>query len=195
MIDKVVQKLGRRLSEVPVGFKWFVPGLIDGSCCFGGEESAGASFLRQDGTVWATDKDGLIMDLLAAEITARTAKDPGEHYRELTAEFGVSYYARIDAPATPEEKAKLKELSAEAVTALAIAGEPIVAKLTRAPGNNAPIGGLKVITASGWFAARPSGTENIYKIYGESFKDQAHLNAILTEAEGIVHNALSISKG
>jgi phosphoglucomutase len=195
MIDKVVQKLGRRLSEVPVGFKWFVPGLIDGSCCFGGEESAGASFLRQDGTVWATDKDGLIMDLLAAEITARTAKDPGEHYRELTAEFGVSYYARIDAPATPEEKAKLKELSAEAVTALAIAGEPIVAKLTRAPGNNAPIGGLKVITASGWFAARPSGTENIYKIYGESFKDQAHLNAILTEAEGIVHNALNISKG
>ena len=195
MIDKVVQKLGRRLSEVPVGFKWFVPGLIDGTCCFGGEESAGASFLRQDGTVWATDKDGLIMDLLAAEITARTAKDPGEHYGELTAEFGSSYYARIDAPATSDERAKLKELSAEAVTALAIAGEPIIAKLTRAPGNNAPIGGLKVVTASGWFAARPSGTENIYKIYGESFKDQAHLNAILTEAEGIVHNALSISKG
>ena len=195
MIDKVVQKLGRRLSEVPVGFKWFVPGLIDGSCCFGGEESAGASFLRQNGTVWATDKDGLIMDLLAAEITARTAKDPGEHYGELRAEFGSSYYARIDAPATSDERAKLKELSAEAVTALAIAGEPIIAKLTRAPGNNAPIGGLKVVTASGWFAARPSGTENIYKIYGESFKDQAHLNAILTEAEGIVHNALSISKG
>jgi phosphoglucomutase len=195
MIDKVAQKLGRRLSEVPVGFKWFVPGLIDGSCCFGGEESAGASFLRHDGTVWATDKDGPIMDLLAAEITARTGKDPGEHYRELTAEFGTSYYTRIDAPATPEEKAKLRELSAEAVKASTLAGEPIVAKLTRAPGNNAPIGGLKVVTACGWFAARPSGTENIYKIYAESFKDNAHLNAILTEAEGIVSNALNFPKG
>ena len=195
MIDKVVQKLGRRLSEVPVGFKWFVPGLIDGSCCFGGEESAGASFLRHDGRVWATDKDGPIMDLLAAEITARTGKDPGEHYRELTAEFGTSYYTRIDAPATPEEKAKLRELSAEAVKASTLAGEPIVAKLTRAPGNNAPIGGLKVVTACGWFAARPSGTENIYKIYAESFKDNAHLNAILTEAEAIVSNALNFSKG
>jgi phosphoglucomutase len=195
MIDKVAQKLGRRLSEVPVGFKWFVPGLIDGSCCFGGEESAGASFLRHDGRVWATDKDGPIMDLLAAEITARTGKDPGEHYRELTAEFGTSYYTRIDAPATPEEKAKLRELSAEAVKASTLAGELIVAKLTRAPGNNAPIGGLKVVTACGWFAARPSGTENIYKIYAESFKDNAHLNAILTEAEAIVSNALNFPKG
>jgi phosphoglucomutase len=195
MIDKVVQKLGRRLSEVPVGFKWFVAGLIDGSCCFGGEESAGASFLRHDGTVWTTDKDGPIMDLLAAEITARTDKDPGEHYRELTAEFGMSYYTRIDAPATPEQKAKLLELSSDAVRASTLAGEPIVAKLTRAPGNNAPIGGLKVVTAGGWFAARPSGTENIYKIYAESFKDNAHLNAILTEAEGIVSNALNFSKG
>jgi len=164
MIDKVVQKFGRRLSEVPVGFKWFVPGLLDGTCCFGGEESAGASFLRLDGTAWATDKDGLIMDLLAAEITARTQKDPGEHYQELTAEFGASYYTRIDAPATPEQKAKLRELSPEAVTAATLAGEPITAKLTRAPGNNAPIGGLKVVASNGWFAARPSGTENIYKI-------------------------------
>ena len=195
MIDKVVQQLGRRLFEVPVGFKWFVPGLVDGSCCFGGEESAGASFLRLDGTVWTTDKDGPIMDLLAAEITARTGKDPGEHYRELTAQFGTSYYTRIDAPATPEQKSKLGKLSPEAVTASTLAGEPIISKLTRAPGNNAPIGGLKVVTASGWFAARPSGTENIYKIYAESFKDNAHLSAILTEAEGIVNNALNFSKG
>jgi len=195
MIDKVVQKLGRRLLEVPVGFKWFVPGLVDGSCCFGGEESAGASFLRQDGTAWATDKDGLIMDLLAAEITARTGKDPGVQYSESTAEFGTSYYARIDAPATPEEKAKLRGLSPEAVKASNLAGEPITAKLTRAPGNNAPIGGLKAVTASGWFAARPSGTENIYKIYAESFRDQAHLNTILIEAQGIVNNALNYSKG
>ena len=195
MIDKVVHNLGRRLLEVPVGFKWFVPGLVDGSCCFGGEESAGASFLRHDGTAWATDKDGLIMDLLAAEITARTGKDPGEHYRELTAEFGTSYYTRIDAPATPEQKAKLKELSPEAVTASTLAGEPVTAKLTRAPGNNAPIGGLKVASASGWFAARPSGTENIYKVYAESFKDEAHLNAIVAEAQGIVNSALNASKG
>jgi len=194
MIDKVVQKFGRRLSEVPVGFKWFVPGLLDGTCCFGGEESAGASFLRLDGTAWATDKDGLIMDLLAAEITARTQRDPGEHYQELTAEFGASYYTRIDAPATPEQKAKLRELSPEAVTAATLAGEPITAKLTRAPGNNAPIGGLKVVAGNGWFAARPSGTENIYKIYAESFKDNAHLGAIVTEAEGIVNNALNFSK-
>jgi phosphoglucomutase len=195
MIDKVVQKSGRRLSEVPVGFKWFVPGLVDGSLCFGGEESAGASFLRLDGSVWTTDKDGLIMDLLAAEMTARTGKDPGEHYRELTAEFGASYYTRIDAPATPEEKATLRELSAEAVTASTLAGEPIVAKLTRAPGNNAPIGGLKVVTKSGWFAARPSGTEDIYKVYAESFKDSAHLNTIVAEAEEIVGHALQVSKG
>jgi phosphoglucomutase len=195
MIDRVVQKLGRRLSEVPVGFKWFVPGLFDGSYCFGGEESAGASFLRRDGAVWSTDKDGPIMDLLAAEITARTGKDPGEHYRELAAEFGSPYYTRIDAPATPEQKERLEKLSPEAVKESNLAGEPIVAKLTRAPGNDAPIGGLKVVAASGWFAARPSGTENIYKIYAESFKGQSHLNAILTEAEEIVNNALNSSKG
>ncbi len=195
MIDKVVEKAGRRLSEVPVGFKWFVPGFIDGSCCFGGEESAGASFLRHDGTVWTTDKDGPIMDLLAAEITARTDKDPGEHYRELTAEFGTPYYTRVDAPATPEQKSQLAKLSPESVKASTLAGEPILAKLIRAPGNDAPIGGLKVVTANGWFAARPSGTENIYKIYAESFKDNSHLNAILTEAEGIVNNALNFSKG
>jgi phosphoglucomutase len=191
MIDRVVQQLGRQLCEVPVGFKWFVPGLFDGSCCFGGEESAGASFLRQDGTVWTTDKDGPIMDLLAAEITARTGKDPGEHYRELTAEFGTPYYTRIDAPATPEQKARLGKLSPEAVKASTLAGEPITAKLTRAPGDNAPIGGLKVVAASGWFAARPSGTEHIYKIYAESFKDQAHLDAIVSEAQEIVNNALA----
>jgi phosphoglucomutase len=195
MIDKVVQSLGRRLYEVPVGFKWFVPGLFDGSCCFGGEESAGASFLRHDGTVWTTDKDGLIMDLLAAEITARTGKDPGEHYMALTAQFGTPLYTRVDAPATPEQKARLLELQPEAVSASSLAGEPIVSKLTRAPGDNAPMGGLKVVTANGWFAARPSGTENIYKIYAESFKDQTHLNAILSEAEGIVNRALDASKG
>jgi len=191
MIDRVVQKLGRRVYEVPVGFKWFVPGLFDGSCCFGGEESAGASFLRQDGSVWTTDKDGPIMDLLAAEITARTGKDPGEHYRELTSEFGAPCYTRIDAPATPEQKAKLQKLSPEAVKESSLAGEPITAKLTRAPGNNAAIGGLKVVAASGWFAARPSGTENIYKIYAESFKDQSHLEAIVREAQRIVDNALA----
>jgi phosphoglucomutase len=191
MIDKMAQSLGRRLCEVPVGFKWFVPGLLDGSYCFGGEESAGASFLRHDGTAWTTDKDGPIMDLLAAEITARTGKDPGEHYRELTAQFGTPYYTRIDAPATPEQKARLRELSPDAVRESSLAGEPIIAKLTRAPGNNAPIGGLKVVAGSGWFAARPSGTENIYKIYAESFKDQSHLNAIVSEAEEIVSNALN----
>jgi phosphoglucomutase len=190
MIDRVVNKLGRQLREVPVGFKWFVPGLIDGSYCFGGEESAGASFLRLDGTVWTTDKDGPIMDLLAAEITARTGKDPGEHYRELTAEFGIPYYTRIDAPATPKQKAKLEKLTPDAVKESDLAGEPITAKLTKAPGNNAPIGGLKVVAESGWFAARPSGTENIYKIYAESFKSQTHLNAILGEAEKMVNNAL-----
>src|SRR3984957_2290392 len=190
MIDKVVQKLGRRLSEVPVGFKWFVPGLFDGSFCFGGEESAGASFLRQDGTAWATDKDGPIMDLLAAEITASTGKDPGEHYRELTAKFGTPHYTRIDAPATPEQKEKLQKLTPDAVKESDLAGEPITAKLTKAPGNQAPIGGLKVVAKSGWFAARPSGTENIYKIYAESFESEAHLNAILSEAGEIVNNAL-----
>jgi phosphoglucomutase len=191
MIDRVVQKLGRKLREVPVGFKWFVPGLVDGSYCFGGEESAGASFLRHDGTVWTTDKDGPIMDLLAAEITARTGKDPGEHYRELTAEFGNPYYKRIDAPATPEQKAKLQQLSPEAIKESDLAGEPITAKLTRAPGNQAPIGGLKVVAKSGWFAARPSGTENIYKIYAESFESESHLNAILNEAEEMVNAALN----
>jgi phosphoglucomutase len=191
MIDRVVQRLARPLCEVPVGFKWFAPGLYDGSFCFGGEESAGASFLRRDGSVWTTDKDGPIMDLLAAEITARTGKDPGEHFCELTAEFGTPYYTRIDAAATPEQKASLQKLSPEAILDSQLAGEPIVAKLTRAPGNNAPIGGLKVVTASGWFAARPSGTENIYKIYAESFRDEQHLQRIVTEAQKIVDNALA----
>lgn len=193
MIDKVVKKVGHDLREVPVGFKWFVPGLVDGSYCFGGEESAGASFLRFDGTVWTTDKDGPIMDLLAAEITACTGKDPGEHYRELTAEFGTLYYTRIDAPASPEQKSKLRKLSPDAVKESDLAGEPITAKLTRAPGNNAPIGGLKVVAKSGWFAARPSGTENIYKIYAESFKSEQHLNSIVAEAQKIVNNALRSS--
>jgi phosphoglucomutase len=190
MIDRVVNKLGRKLSETPVGFKWFAPGLFDGTCCFGGEESAGASFLRHDGTVWTTDKDGIIMDLLAAEITAVTGKDPGAHFRKLAEEFGLPYYTRIDAPATPEQKAKLGKLSPEAVKESKLAGEPIKAKLTTAPGNGAAIGGLKVVTESGWFAARPSGTENIYKIYAESFKDEAHLDAIVAEAQQIVDNAL-----
>src|SRR5262249_13307237 len=191
MIDRVVHKLGRRLCEVPVGFKWFAPGLFDGSCCFGGEESAGASFLRLDGSVWTTDKDGPIMDLLAAEITARTGKDPGEHYRELTAEFGAPRYTRIDEPATPAQKARLEKLTPEAVKESKLAGEAITAKLTRAPGNGASIGGLKVLARNGWFAARPSGTENICKIYAESFKDQAHLDSIVDEARRIVNNALA----
>ena len=190
LIDRVVTGLGRALWEVPVGFKWFVPGLSDGSVCFGGEESAGASFLRMDGMVWTTDKDGLIMNLLAAEITARTGKDPGEHYRDLTAEFGTPFYSRIDAPATPEQKARLGKLSADAVRASTLAGEPIVATITRAPSNGAPIGGLKVSARSGWFAARPSGTENIYKIYAESFKDEHHLEAIVAEAQEIVRKSL-----
>ncbi|HTA41443.1 MAG TPA: phosphoglucomutase (alpha-D-glucose-1,6-bisphosphate-dependent) [Bryobacteraceae bacterium] len=190
IIDKVVQKLGRRLVEVPVGFKWFVDGLLDGSCGFGGEESAGASFLRFDGTAWTTDKDGPIMDLLAAEITARTGKDPGEHYRQLTAEFGTPHYTRIDAPATGPQKARLQKLSPDSIRESRLAGEPIAAKLTLAPGNNAPIGGLKVVTASGWFAARPSGTEDIYKIYAESFQSEAHLNSIVSEAQEIVDGAL-----
>jgi phosphoglucomutase len=193
VIDRVVEKLGRRLYEVPVGFKWFVPGLFDGSCCFGGEESAGASFLRRDGTVWTTDKDGLVMDLLAAEITACTGRDPGEQYRELTAELGPSHYTRIDAPATPEQKARLQSLSPDAVKESTLAGEPIIARLTRAPGNNAPLDGLKIVAASGWFAARPSGTENLYKIYAESFRDQAHLNILVAEAQDIVDHALGAS--
>jgi phosphoglucomutase len=190
MIDRVVKKLGRRLVEVPVGFKWFVDGLIDGSLGFGGEESSGATFLRRDGTVWTTDKDGLVPNLLAAEITARTGKDPGEHYQDLTAEFGTPCYKRIDAPATPEQKNRLSRLSPDAVTVPQLAGDAIRTKLTIAPGNNAPIGGLKVVADSGWFAARPSGTENIYKIYAESFRDQAHLDAIVNEAKGIVDDAL-----
>lgn len=190
MIDRVVNKLGHPLREMPVGFKWFVPGLLEGSLCFAGEESAGASFLRHDGSVWTTDKDGLIMDLLAAEITARTNKDPGDHYRELEAEFGTLYQTRIDAPATPEQKVKLTKLSAEAVAAPMLAGDPIRMKLTSAPGNDAPLGGLKVVTDSGWFAARPSGTENIYKIYAESFKNQTHLDTIVSEAQEIVGKAV-----
>jgi phosphoglucomutase len=190
LIDHVVKKLNRRLSEVPVGFKWFTEGLFDGSYCFGGEESAGASFLRFNGSVWTTDKDGLIMALLAAEITARTGKDPSEQFRELTAEFGTPYYTRIDAPATPGQKTKLQKLLPEDVKESELAGEPIIGKLTRAPGNNAAIGGLKVVTRSGWFAARPSGTENVYKIYAESFRDQPHLDALVNEAQRIVDNAL-----
>jgi phosphoglucomutase len=190
MIDRIVNNLNRRLSEVPVGFKWFAEGLYDGSYCFGGEESAGASFLRFEGSVWTTDKDGLIMDLLAAEITARTGKDPGEHYQELTAKFGTPYYTRLDAPATPAQKMKLQKLAAEDVKESDLAGEPILAKLTEAPGNKAPIGGLKVVTESGWFAARPSGTEDIYKIYAESFRNQAHLDALVSEAQDIVNKAL-----
>jgi phosphoglucomutase len=191
MIDRVVARLGRRLSEMPVGFKWFVSGLFDGSTCFGGEESAGASFLRLDGTVWTTDKDGLILNLLAAEMTATTGKEPGEHYQELTAEFGSPLYTRIDAEATPAEKARLSKLSPDAVKDAELAGEPIVAKLTRAPGNGAAIGGLKVVAQNGWFAARPSGTENIYKIYAESFRDEKHLAAIVGEARRIVARALA----
>jgi phosphoglucomutase len=191
MIDRVVHKAGRRLCEVPVGFKWFSPGLFDGSYCFGGEESAGASFLRRDGTPWTTDKDGLIMCLLAAEITAHTGRDPGEHFQELTAEFGTPYYTRIDAPATPKQKARLEKLSPEAVAESTLAGEPILAKLVRAPGNNAPIGGLKVVAESGWFAARPSGTENLYKVYAESFRGAAHLDSIIGEAMEMVNHALA----
>ncbi|HTQ31403.1 MAG TPA: phosphoglucomutase (alpha-D-glucose-1,6-bisphosphate-dependent), partial [Opitutaceae bacterium] len=191
MIDRVVASLGRRLSEVPVGFKWFAPGLFDGSCCFGGEESAGASFLRRDGTVWTTDKDGPIMDLLAAEITATTGKDPGVHFQQLAGEFGMPHYTRIDAPASPEQKQKLQMLAPDAVQESRLAGEIITAKLTRAPGNNAPIGGLKVVTEGGWFAARPSGTENLYKIYAESFRDENHLQRIVAEAQEIVGNALA----
>lgn len=190
MIDRVVADLGRTLLEVPVGFKFFAPGLFDGSICFGGEESAGASFLRKDGSAWSTDKDGLILGLLAAEITARTGKDPGQHYQELTAKFGAPCYTRIDAPASPEQKAAFKKLTPEAVTATELAGDKITAKLTKAPGNHASIGGLKVVTANGWFAARPSGTENIYKIYAESFQDQAHLTRIVDEAQQIVSRSL-----
>ena len=193
MIDRVVASLGRKLTEVPVGFKWFTAGLLDGSLAFGGEESAGASFLARDGSAWTTDKDGIVMNLLAAEITARTGRDPGEHYRELTTEFGAPLYTRIDAPATAAQKAVLGKLSPSAVTAPLLAGEPITAKLTRAPGNDAPIGGLKVVAPSGWFAARPSGTENLYKLYAESFRDERHLQTIIDEARRIVDMALGAS--
>jgi phosphoglucomutase len=191
MIDRVARHLGRKLSEVPVGFKWFVEGLIDGSYGFAGEESAGASFLRKDGTVWTTDKDGIILDLLAAEITARTGRDPGEHYRALTEMFGHPIYERIDAPATMEQKAVLEKLSPRQITASVLAGEKIQAILTEAPGNGAAIGGLKVATENGWFAARPSGTEELYKIYAESFKSQEHLAQIQEEAKAMVSAAFA----
>jgi phosphoglucomutase len=194
MIDRVTAHLGRKLAEVPVGFKWFVDGLVDGSYGFGGEESAGASFLRRDGTVWTTDKDGIILDLLAAEITAVTGKDPGEHYRALEEQFGSPVYERMDAPANPAQKKVLSNLSPEMVTATELAGEPIIAKLTHAPANNAPIGGLKIVTENGWFAARPSGTENVYKIYAESFKGPEHLAAIQAEAQAIVSAAFAAAK-
>jgi len=191
MIDRVVAGAGRRLSEVPVGFKWFAPSLFDGTLCFGGEESAGASFLRRNGTVWSTDKDGLIMGLLAAEITARTGKDPGLHYQTMESRYGAPHYTRIDAPATPEQKAKLQTLSPQHVRATSLAGEEISDRLTRAPGNDEPINGLKIVAPSGWFAARPSGTESVYKIYAESFRSAAHLEAIVTEAQQIVSDALA----
>jgi len=191
MIDLVTKGAGRRLAEVPVGFKWFAQPLFESKVCFGGEESAGASFLRRNGTVWTTDKDGLIMALLAAEITARTGTDPGEHYRALEARYGAPHYTRIDAPATPEQKAQLQKLSPQAVTATTLAGEPIISTLTRAPENGAPIDGLKVVAANGWFAARPSGTEDIYKIYAESFKSRAHLDEVVSEAQRIVDASLA----
>ncbi len=191
VIDRVAENLKRKLCEVPVGFKWFVDGLLAGEFGFGGEESAGASFLRKDGTVWTTDKDGIIMNLLAAEMTAVTGKDPGELYRSLEERFGASVYERIDAPATPEQKRVLKALSKEAITAREMAGEPILAVYTHAPGNQAAIGGLKVVTQNGWFAARPSGTEDIYKIYAESFNGREHLQRIQQEAQAIVGEALA----
>ena len=191
IIDRVAKGLNRPMLEVPVGFKWFVDGLIDGSLGFTGEESAGASFLRRDGTVWTTDKDGLIMGLLSAEMTAVTGRDPGLLYNDLTAKYGNPIYQRIDAAATPEQKAKLAKLSAKQVTATTLAGEPITAILTEAPGNHAPIGGLKVTTENGWFAARPSGTEDVYKIYAESFNGQTHLTQIQTEAKALVAAAIA----
>jgi phosphoglucomutase len=195
LIDRVVNGLGRKFCEVPVGFKWFSAGLLnpgdEGGFCFGGEESAGASFLRRDGSAWTTDKDGIILGLLAAEITAVTGKDPGRHYQELAAQYGTPHYIRIDAPASPAQKAAFKQLTGEKVAAATLAGEPILARLTRAPGNDAPIGGLKVTTANGWFAARPSGTEDIYKLYAESFKSAEHLQQIVAEAQGIVTAALT----
>jgi phosphoglucomutase len=190
MIDRVAESLGRRLVEVPVGFKWFVPGLLDGSVAFGGEESAGASFLRRDGSVWTTDKDGMLLALLASEILAVTGSTPSEHYRELTRRFGDPAYARVDAPASREQKKVLASLSPEQVTATELAGEPIVAKLTEAPGNGAKVGGLKVTTESSWFAARPSGTEDVYKIYAESFRGPEHLREVQAAAREVVSAAL-----
>jgi phosphoglucomutase len=194
LIDRIAAGLPRPLFEVPVGFKWFVDGLLDGSLGFGGEESAGGSFLRRDAYPWSTDKDGIIMGLLAAEIMARTGRDPGELYRDLTARYGDPVYERIDAPATPEQKAVLQKLSPEQVHATELAGEKIEAMLTTAPGNGSPIGGLKVITRNGWFAARPSGTENVYKLYAESFLGEAHLRQIQAEAQTLISKALSASK-
>ena len=191
MIDRVVSSLGRRLVEVPVGFKWFSPGLLDGQFCFGGEESAGASFLAMDGHAWTTDKDGIILGLLAAEITAVTGKDPGQHYQDLVAQFGTPHYQRIDTPVSAAQKAAFKKLTPERVAATTLAGDAITAKLTRAPGNGAPIGGLKVATENGWFAARPSGTEDIYKLYAESFRGPEHLERLIAEAQEIVAAALA----
>jgi phosphoglucomutase len=191
MIDRITRHLQRELSEVPVGFKWFVEGLLKGSYAFAGEESAGATFLRKDGTVWTTDKDGFVMDLLAAEILAKTGKDPGLHYQELEEKFGSPVYERIDAPASPQQKEALKNLSPDKVSATTLAGESILVKLTNAPGNNAPIGGLKVVTENGWFAARPSGTEDIYKIYAESFGGKDHLKKIQEEAQTIVNKVFT----
>jgi len=190
LIDRVVSDLGRELLEVPVGFKWFAPGLYDGTCCFGGEESAGASFLRRDGGVWTTDKDGLLLGLLAAEITAVTGRDPGAHYAELTARLGAPVYTRIDTPCSPAEKAGFKRLTPESIGATTLAGDPITARLTKAPGNGAAIGGLKVTTGQGWFAARPSGTENVYKLYAESFRDAEHLARLVAEAQAMVAGVL-----
>jgi phosphoglucomutase len=194
LIDRLSADIGAKLFEVPVGFKWFVGGLADGELGFGGEESAGASFLRRDGTVWTTDKDGIIMVLLAAEILAKTGKTPAEIHRELTIKYSESWYQRIDAPATLEEKAKLAGLAADQVTAQELAGEPIVAKLTEAPGNGAKIGGLKVVTENAWFAARPSGTENVYKIYAESFISPEHLAQVQTAAREVVATALGTNQ-
>ena len=191
IINRVVSSLGRKLIEVPVGFKWFVPGLIDGSVGFGGEESAGASFLKFDGTAWSTDKDGIILALLASEITAATGLTPSEHYAKLTEKFGASVYERIDAPASVEQKQKLGKLAASDVTATELAGEPITAVLTHAPGNGAALGGLKVETENAWFAARPSGTENVYKIYAESFKGEDHLRQVQSAAKSLVDGVLA----
>ena len=194
LIDRVVAKLGRKLVEVPVGFKWFVNGLLDGTLGFGGEESAGASFLRRDGSVWTTDKDGIIMDLLAAEMMAKTGRDPGESYRELTKELGEPVYERIDAAATPAQKTILSKLSPDQVQVTELAGDKIVAKLTTAPGNGASISGLKVVSEQGWFAARPSGTEDVYKLYAESFRGKEHLKRIQEEAQALITKALAFSK-